>query len=406
MRNDLMRKALSVLLAGSMVLGMSGCSGSSETAASGTGAEGGTSAAAATTGTDGKGTITFGLVAPITGVHAEYGQGFQAATKIAIDEINAAGGVNGYQLAIEVKDSAADPKTSADMVTQFCEDDNVKAIIGDFTSGACMADAPIVDQYGCVLVSPTASNPDYTPMSEYCFSTMYNQADKAPWIAKSVIGKFMGVEKLAIMYLNTDWGISTDEHLMTALQETDVEVVANESYEETETDFSSVIAKLKSSGADAVCILDQGNVPMIVNQIKTSGWEPKMVTEGPGASQQLLDLCGENADGLIVTDSSFITPDNPVTKDFYEEFYAMNQTAPTDHALCAYNAVQMLALSIEKIGDGEVTREAIKDNLKGATYNGMAGELKFDENGGGVRQFLLLGVEGNRYVIEEDYGFE
>lgn len=269
-----------------------------------------------------------------------------------------------------------------------------------------MADAPIVDQYGCVLVSPTASNPDYTPMSEYCFSTMYNQADKAPWIAKSVIGKFMGVEKLAIMYLNTDWGISTDEHLMTALQETDVEVVANESYEETETDFSSVIAKLKSSGADAVCILDQGNVPMIINQIKTSGWEPKMVTEGPGASQQLLDLCGENADGLIVTDSSFITPDNPVTKDFYEEFYDMNQTAPTDHALCAYNAVQMLALSIEKIGDGEVTREAIKDNLKGATYNGMAGELKFDENGGGVRQFLLLGVEGNRYVIEEDYGFE
>ena len=68
--------------------------------------------------------------------------------------------------------------------------------------------------------------------------------------------------------------------------------------------------------------------------------------------------------------------------------------------------MQMLAIAIEKTGDGEITREAIKDNLKDAAYDGMAGRLTFDENGGGVRQFLLLGVEGGKYVIEEDYGFE
>lgn len=351
-------------------------------------------------------TIKLGLVAPLTGTHAEYGQGFQAATQIAIDEINAAGGVGGKTLSIEVKDSSADSKTSADITTQFCEDDSIMAIVGDFTSGACMADAPIVDQYGCVLISPTASNPDYAPMSEYCFSTMYNQADKAPWVAKSVIAKYMGVKSIAIIYLNTDWGISTNEHITTALEAAGVEVLASEPCEENETDFSSVIAKLKASNADAVCILDQGNVPAIINQIKASGWSPKMVTEGPGASQQMLDLCGENANGLVVSDSSYITADNEKTADFYQKFYEINQTPPTDHALCAYNAIQMLALAIEKIGDGELTREAIKDNLKDVTYNGMAGEVHFNADGGGMRQYLLLGVENGKYVVEEDYGYE
>lgn len=401
MKHRVIQKAAALLLAGGMIASLAACTSPAGSGSASASAE--TSSAASG---DGKGTIKFGLVAPLTGVHAEYGQGFQAATKIAADEINAAGGINGYQIQIEVQDSAADPKTSADIATQFCEDDDIKAIIGDFTSSCCMADAPIVDQYQCVLLSPTASNPDYAPMSDYCFSVMYNQAAMAPWVGKSVIAKYMGVKNVAVMYLNTDWGISTNQYLLDGLKEAGVQVLADEAYEEKETDFSSVIAKLKASNAEAVCILDQGNVPTIINQIKASGWDPKLVTQGPGASQQLLDLCGKNAEGLVITDSSYITEDNPKTKDFYDKFYAMNQCAPTDHSLCAYNCVEMLAKAIESIGDGEITRESIKDALKTTTYDGMAGTVKFDENGGGIRQFLILGVENGKYTIEKDYGFE
>ncbi|MCI2106548.1 MAG: ABC transporter substrate-binding protein [Intestinimonas sp.] len=401
MKNRVIQKVAALFLASGMVMSLAACNSSADSSAAPSSSE-----AAASAGGTSKGTIKFGLIAPLTGVHAEYGQGFQTATKIAADEINAAGGVNGYQIEIEVQDSAADPKTSADIATQFCEDDDIKAIIGDFTSSCCMADAPIVDQYQCVLLSPTASNPDYAPMSDYCFSVMYNQANMAPWVGKSVIGKYMGVKSVAVMYLNTDWGISTNQYLLQGLSEAGIQVLADEAYEEKETDFSSIIAKLKASNAEAVCILDQGNVPTIINQIKTSGWGPKLVTQGPGASQQMLDLCGKNAEGLVITDSSYITEDNPKTKDFYDKFYAMNQCAPTDHSLCAYNCVEMLASAIESIGDGDITREAIKDALKTTTYDGMAGTVKFDENGGGVRQFLILGVKDGKYVVDEDYGYE
>jgi branched-chain amino acid transport system substrate-binding protein len=216
----------------------------------------------------------------------------------------------------------------------------------------------------------------------------------------------MGVKTIGVLYLHTDWGISANTYLLQGLEAGGIKVLADESYEDNEMDFSSVISKVKAADPEAVCLLDQGNVPNVINQIKSTGWNPKLVTQGPGASQQLLNLCGKNAEGLIVTDSSYITTDNPKTKDFYEKFYAMNNCAPTDHALCAYNCVEMLARAIEKAGTGKITREAIKDNLKDVTYDGMAGLVKFDENGGGIRQFLILGVENGKYVIEENYGYE
>ena len=84
-------------------------------------------------------TYRFGVLAPITGVNAEYGKGFQIAMKMAADEINAKGEM---KIELVVKDSKGDPKESADMARQFADDESILAILGDFTSSCCMANAP------------------------------------------------------------------------------------------------------------------------------------------------------------------------------------------------------------------------------------------------------------------------
>ena len=124
------RRSLALAMSTAMILGLAGC-GSEEaenTASTGSESAGDSSATETETEGDFKGTIKFGLVAPITGAHAEYGQGFDAATQIAADEINAAGGINGYRVVIEVQDSAADAKTSSDIFTRFAEDDEIGRI--------------------------------------------------------------------------------------------------------------------------------------------------------------------------------------------------------------------------------------------------------------------------------------
>lgn len=398
MKSKLVRKVLALALSAVMLLSLAAC-GSGDGGSSNTGAD---------VSEDGEfiGTIKFGLIAPITGTHAEYGQGFDAATRIAAEEINAAGGINGYRIVIEVQDSAADARTSSDIFTRYAEDDGILAVIGDFTSSCCMANAPIADEYGLVQLSPTASDAAYTGMSDYCFTVMYNQRDAAPWYASAVYSHYLGTTDYVCMYLNTDWGISTFDMVSTALEAEGIHCLEAEAYAENETDFSSVISKLSAAGSDTIIILDQGNLPTILNQIKNSGWEPILTSIGPGASDQILDQCGENANGLILPTPSYITADNPQTAEFYEKFYAINNCAPTDHALCAYNCVYMLAAAIENLGDAELTRQSLRDSLATTTFDGMTGHIEFNEDGGVTREQLIMAVENGAWVIAENYGYQ
>ena len=119
-------------------------------------------------------TIKLGGLAPLTGSYAEYGKGFQIGWEMALEDIGE-GGANGHTLAIEVKDSQGDAVISSTLATDYAEDDEIYAILGDFTSGSCKADAEIVDRYGITLLSPTASASDYAAMSPYCFSIMGRQ---------------------------------------------------------------------------------------------------------------------------------------------------------------------------------------------------------------------------------------
>jgi branched-chain amino acid transport system substrate-binding protein len=128
--------------------------------------------------------LKFGVLAPLTGTNAEYGKGFQVGMQMRVDRLNAAGGVNGYTFELVIRDSKGDAKESSDLARQFADDDEIYAILGDFTSGACMANAPIVDEAGIVQLSPTASNPAYASMSPYCFSIMGRQDSEAPMYAR------------------------------------------------------------------------------------------------------------------------------------------------------------------------------------------------------------------------------
>lgn len=351
-----------------------------------------------------KGTIKFGVLAPLTGTNAEYGKGFEVATKMAVDKLNAAGGVNGYKFELDVKDSKGDQKESTDLCRQFVDDEDILAIIGDFTSGACMANAPIVDEAGLVQLSPTASNPNYASMSDYCFSIMGRQDGEAPFFAKYIIKKYMGVKKVGVIYINSDWGKSCFDHFQKKCDAEGLEIVAAVNYVQDEKDFSSLITKLRASNPEAICIMDQGAVPQIINQIRGVNWDVRLTTLGPGTSQQLLDLCGKNAEGLLLSTPFFFDPNTPELVAWKDEFVSKAGFEPTVHPVCAYDCVLMLAGAIKNIGDGKVTRQSIRDSLATTEILGVSGPIKFNESGDITRKYLICGVEDGKYVVKE--GFE
>ncbi len=351
------------------------------------------------------GNIKIGVLAPLTGTNAEYGKGFEVGTQMAVDRINAAGGINGRNLELVVKDSKGDQKESSDLCRMFGDDQQIMAIIGDFTSGACMANAPIVDEAKIVQLSPTASNPDYAGMSDYCFSIMGRQDGEAPFYAKYILGKYMGVKKLGVIYINSDWGKSCFDNFKSQCDEEGLEIVEAVNYVQDEKDFSSLITKLKAASPDVICIMDQGAVPQVINQIRGSGWtDIPITTLGPGTSEQLIDLCGENAEGLLLTSPFFFDPDDAELTAWKDEFIKKAGFEPTIHPVCAYDCVSLLAEAIKACGD-EVTRTNIRDNLAKVDIVGVSGPLKFNEGGDITRQYLICGVEDGKYVVKEGFDY-
>lgn len=348
--------------------------------------------------------IKIGVLAPLTGTNAEYGKGFEIGTQMAADRINAAGGVNGRKIEMVVKDSKGDSKESSDLCRMFADDEEIMAIIGDFTSGACMANAPIVDEAQIVQLSPTASNPDYAGMSEYCFSIMGRQDGESPFYAKYILNKYMGAKRLGVIYINSDWGKSCFDNFKAQCDEDGLEIVEAVNYVQDEKDFSSLITKLKAADPDVICIMDQGAVPQVINQIRGSGWtDIPITTLGPGTSEQLLDLCGENAEGLLLTSPFFFDPEDEELMAWKDEFVSKAGFEPTIHPVDAFDCVYLLAEAIEACGE-DITRVNIRDNLAKVEMTGVSGPIKFNEDGDITRQYLICGVENGEYVIKE--GFE
>lgn len=382
-----MKRAITLFFCILLMVGVVGC-GSGETQSN--------------QGEDGN-TYKLGILAPITGSNAEYGKGFEVAAQMAVDEINAKGEM---KLELVVRDSKGDTKESADLARQFGDDENILAIIGDFTSSSCMANAPIVDETGIVQLSPTASNPDYAAMSKYCFSIMGRQDGEAPFFSTYLLKKFEQAEDVGLIWINSDWGKSAHDNFVKRAKEDGLNIVADVNYIAEEKDFSSAIAKLRSANPDHIVIMDQGAVATIINQIVQAGWtDVKITTLGPGTSQQLLDLCGENAEGLLLSTPFYIDDSNTDAVKWAEEFTKRAGFAPTVHPACAYDCVYLIEAAIKASGD-KVSRDSIRENLQNLEgFVGLTGPIKFNPDGDITRKYLIIAVEDGKFVKKTDYDY-
>lgn len=382
-----MKRAITLFFCILLMVGVVGC-GSGETQSN--------------QGEDGN-TYKLGILAPITGSNAEYGKGFEVAAQMAVDEINAKGEM---KLELVVRDSKGDTKESADLARQFGDDESILAIIGDFTSSSCMANAPIVDEAGIVQLSPTASNPDYAAMSKYCFSIMGRQDGEAPFFSTYLLKKFEQAEDVGLIWINSDWGKSAHDNFVKRAKEDGLNIVADVNYIAEEKDFSSAIAKLRSANPDHIVIMDQGAVATIINQIVQAGWtDVKITTLGPGTSQQLLDLCGENAEGLLLSTPFYIDDSNTDAVKWAEEFTKRAGFAPTVHPACAYDCVYLIEAAIKASGD-KVSRDSIRENLQNLEgFVGLTGPIKFNPDGDITRKYLIIAVEDGKFVKKTDYDY-
>lgn len=356
------------------------------------------------TGDEAKNPIRIGLSTPITGSFAENGIGTQAAVEMAVEEINAKGGINGRLVELEIQDSKSDATQAAQIATMFTEDSSILAEIGDFASGACIAAAPIYQEAGMVQLSPTASNPDYTLQGDCMFSIFGKTTDEGRFIADYLLKKYMGAQNVGVIYVNSYWGAEAYDILSGCCQDNGVNIVASETFFEGEKDFNAILTKVRQTNPDTVMLMmgyDSGAVA--IKQIRQMDWDVKVGISGLAYSEQLIALGGADCEGVLSEIGFVIDETNPEMMAFATEFEKRTGFAPNMMMTCAYDAMNMLAQAIENCGD-DVDRASVRDALAALEgFEGLTGPKTFNEDRTITqRNFKIVTIEDGAWKVLTD----
>lgn len=350
------------------------------------------------------------VTAPLTGNNAENGKNFDIAAQMAVDKINAAGGIGGVPLEKTTYDSKGDPKESVDIARRIAQDESILAVVGDFSSSSCMAAAPIYEEAGLVQLSPSSTHPDYAAMGDFQFGIMGRQDGEAPFYANIIMSKYIGTKKLGILYLNNDWGLSVLNNMESACKDNGIEVTAAEMFGESDTDFSAALSKLRQSNPDTICLVTfYQQAGIMIKQIRQMGWDDvEIVSMGVGFSDIFSELVGESGNGVYSGSMFVLDTEKPEDKAWSDEFITHSGgLAPTVLGVCAFDATNMIAKAIENaVAKGELSRRSLRDELANMEgFVGMTGPIRFNPVGDVTRKYRICKMENSEWQVLTDYDY-
>ena len=386
-----MKKQLSALLAAALCASaLAGCGVNSN------------SANAATSGAED--TVTLAVVSPVTGDSAEYGIHFNVGAQMAADKINEAGGINGKQVVLKSFDSKNDAKEAAEVARLICQDKTILATIGDFSSTCCMATAPIYEENKTVQISPSAGLIDFPRVGPYNFSTTGVQENDGGFLMNRVINEKMGAKSVAIVYTNNDYGLNMLSYMTQEAEADGVVITDTEAIASGEKDFTAIVSKMRQTEPEAVAIVGSYNeVANCVKQIRQVGWDVPVAISGSALTDQLVELLGDDVNG-IYSNIAFVASDNtPETKEFNEEFTKRANMPPSFHSISTYDTVMLVCDAAIQCGDN-LNRETLKDavqNYKG--FDGLMGPFEFTEDGAVYRGYKVVQYQDGVLTSVSDY---
>ena len=386
-----MKKQLSALLAAALCAGaLAGCGANSN------------SANAATSGAED--TVTLAVVSPVTGDSAEYGIHFNVGAQMAADKINEAGGINGKQVVLKSFDSKNDAKEAAEVARLICQDKTILATIGDFSSTCCMATAPIYEENKTVQISPSAGLIDFPRAGPYNFSTTGVQENDGGFLMNRVINEKMGAKSVAIVYTNNDYGLNMLSYMTQEAEADGVVITDTEAIASGEKDFTAIVSKMRQTEPEAVAIVGSYNeVANCVKQIRQVGWDVPVAISGSALTDQLVELLGDDVNG-IYSNIAFVASDNtPETKEFNEEFTKRANMPPSFHSISTYDTVMLVCDAAIKCGDN-LNRETLKDAIQSYKgFDGLMGPFEFTEDGAVYRGYKVVQYQDGVLTSVSDY---
>ncbi|MCL6591826.1 MAG: ABC transporter substrate-binding protein [Firmicutes bacterium] len=334
-------------------------------------------------------TIKLGAIQPISGQVSAYGTQTRDAINLAIEEINAKGGVLGKQLEMIVEDDEASPDKSMNALKKLVAKDKIVGFIGALTSKCSLAITKYAQDKKVIMITPSSTNDTVTDAGDFIFRACYKDSFQGQVVAQFAL-ETLKAKKAAVLYdITNDYSKGLTTNFSDKFKALGGEVVATESYSANDKDFNAQLTKIKAAKPDVLFIPDYySTVSLIAKQVRTQGLTIPMV--GADGWDEITNNAGDEVLNCYYSNHYSPEADDPDVKSFVKKFKDKYNIEPNALAALGYDAAYILAEAIERAGS--TNSEKVRDAMMETNRKFVTGNISFDENRNPVKSAVMLKI--------------
>src|SRR6266446_2071999 len=320
-------------------------------------------------------TLPLGAIFPLTGDTASYGRAAKQGIDMAVEEINACGGIAGRQIQVIYEDDQGQANKAIAAMEKLQSVDKVPVVMGSAGSSVTLALCPTANREKVVMITPISSSQELTGKCgqfffRVCPSDAVQASMMADWFHED------GRQKAGIIFVNNSWGQGLREEFESKFKALGGQIVAEEAIKEGDRDLRAQLTKVKAANPDALYAITYGREGgALLRQAKELALRIPIYGADVWGSPELAETAGGTARGAkIIVPAKFQGPKYSEFADAFKKKYGL---LPDTYASYSYDMAMILAKALSKADRGDALREA----LSAASYEGVTGLTEFDQNG-------------------------
>lgn len=321
--------------------------------------------------------IVVGLAGPITGPNAVFGEQMRRGAEMAVNDLNAKGGVLGQKLKFVIGDDASNPSQGVAVANKMATD-GAAVVVGHFNSSVSIPASKVYADEGILMISPASTNPQLTEQGLDTVFRTCGRDDQQGDVAAAYLLKNHKNDKVAVIHDQTTYGKGLADATKAAMNKGGLTEAMYDAVTVGERDFSALITKMRNAGIQVVYfggLHTEGG--LLVRQMAEGGLKAQFISGDGVVNQEFWNIAGPTAEGALVTFGAE-NRDNPAAADVVKAFRAQG-FEPEAYTLYTYAAVQAWAQAAEKAKSADAAKVAAA--LRAATFPTVIGGLAFDAKG-------------------------
>jgi branched-chain amino acid transport system substrate-binding protein len=336
------------------------------------------------------GEIVIGHYASMTGPEATFGRSTDNGIKLAVDEINQAGGINGKKVRVITYDDKGEQREAGSAVTRLVNSDRVVAVLGEVASGLSLVGAPVCQENGVPMVSPSSTNPKVTEVGDMIFRVCFIDPFQG-WVCAKFASEHLKAKKAAILYDQVaPYAVGLQEEFAKAFKGFGGEIVSTQTYQKGDPDFSAQLTKIRAAQPQVIFIpgyyTDVGNIAL---QARKLGIDVPLLGGDGWDSSKLGEIAGKSINDCFYSNHYSHQDPNPRVQDFIRKYKERHKDVPDGLAALGYDAARILCDAIGRTSKGSGA-EIASELAKTKDFDGVTGKISIDKDRNAVKPAVML----------------